>query len=666
MTRRAIAQRLLLAAAALLAVPAAFAAAPVRQSLDLDRVPDWVREVAARPVPQTDADAVVLLEEDVVEPLADGSVKTTHRFAVKILRVSASDDFSAQIAVYRKGDPRPEMETWVLYGDGKAVIPDQVEDRADMPYVERGFDYADSRLARLATPAPNPGSVVVFERSVVDSIDVGAHRVLLGDTARPTLLSRVDLRLPAGWSGDASVARGKSVDVRKTASSIVVEAKDIPAQPRRSDLALNANRVLPSVWVRWWNPTAKRGFADWNAVGKWYEDLAAPRVADAGGAQAAGAALKPANDAAFLGSLEKAFAVAARDVRYAAIEMGIGGYQPAAASATFRDKFGDCKAKATLLRALLKTWGADVYPVLVRTRELGPIADDAPTPGAFNHYIAAVRLPAGVGADLWAARDVEGVGRLLFVDATQPESVYELPSGDQGTRAALLLPNGTRLVDLPVRPAATHVTTTTITGTLERDGRLSALKIDLAADRGAAARERGALRPLSADERLRFLLLDLRRRFGALRLQRDEVRGLEDLGQPFGRTIDAADAVAGQRIRRVLLLETGRLAPPVPYGLLSAEPPDWSLDVGEPRREIVEMSIKIPAGVKLDEAPAPIKYEDDVVAIDAGFALDGDTLRYHRTLELRAPYVAPAKFASFRERMSALRRLETDGVALFD
>lgn len=666
MMRGTIAQRLLLAAAALLAVPAAFAAAPVRQSLDLDRIPDWVREVAARPVPQTDADAVVLHEEDIVEPLADGTVKTTHRFAVKILRVSASDDFSAQTAVYRKDDPRPEMETWVLYGDGKAVIPDRIEDRADMPYVERGTDYADSRIARLDTPAPNPGAVVVFERSVVDSIDVGAHNALLGDTTRPTLLSRVELRLPAGWSGDATVARGAGVAVRKTASSVVAEAKDIPAQPRRTDLALNAYRVLPSVWVRWWNPAAKRGFADWNSVGKWFEDLAAPRVADAGAAQAAGAALKPANDAAFLGALEKAFAVAARDVRYAAIRMGIGGYQPTAASATFRDKFGDCKAKATLLRALLKTWGADVYPVLVRTRDRGPIADDAPTPGAFNHYIAAVRLPAGVGADLWATRDVEGVGRLLFVDATQPESVYELPSADQGTRAALLLPNGTRLVDLPVRPAATHVTTTTITGTLERDGRLSALKIDLAADRGAAVDERGELRPLSADERLRFLLLDLRRRFGALRVQRDEIRGLEDLGEPFGRTIDAADAVAGQRIRRIVLFETGRLAPAVPAGLLSPEAPTWAIDVGEPRREVVEMTIKIPAGVKLDSAPEPIKYEDDVVAIDAGFALDGDTLRYHRTLELRAPYVAPEKFASFRARMSALRRLEADGVALFD
>ncbi|HNX20429.1 MAG TPA: hypothetical protein PKG80_09195, partial [Acidobacteriota bacterium] len=119
-------------------------------------------------------------------------------------------------------------------------------------------------------------------------------------------------------------------------------------------------------------------------------------------------------------------------------------------------------------------------------------------------------------------------------------------------------------------------------------------------------------------------------------------------------------------IRRIVLFETGRLAPAVPDGLLSPEAPTWSVYVGEPRREIVEMTIKIPAGVKLDSAPAPIKYEDDVVAIDAGFALDGDTLRYHRALELRAPYVAPEKFASFRERMSALRRLEADGVALFD
>ena len=56
------------------------------------------------------------------------------------------------------------------------------------------------------------------------------------------------------------------------------------------------------------------------------------------------------------------------EVRYVAIEIGIGGYQPHPAGDVFHARYGDCKDKVTLLSTMLREVGirlgvcADQYP----------------------------------------------------------------------------------------------------------------------------------------------------------------------------------------------------------------------------------------------------------------------------------------------------------------
>ena len=45
------------------------------------------------------------------------------------------------------------------------------------------------------------------------------------------------------------------------------------------------------------------------------------------------------------------------DIRYVAIELGIGGWQPHAAAEVFSHRYGDCKDKATLMHAMLHEIG---------------------------------------------------------------------------------------------------------------------------------------------------------------------------------------------------------------------------------------------------------------------------------------------------------------------
>ena len=91
------------------------------------------------------------------------------------------------------------------------------------------------------------------------------------------------------------------------------------------------------------------------------------------------------------------------------------GWVPLAAPEVARRKYGDCKDLATLLIAQARAAGFEAYPVLARIVEGEVEEDEPPSVFAFNHVIAAIRLPASLG--LGAEVDTPE-GRLLLVDPT--------------------------------------------------------------------------------------------------------------------------------------------------------------------------------------------------------------------------------------------------------
>jgi hypothetical protein len=79
------------------------------------------------------------------------------------------------------------------------------------------------------------------------------------------------------------------------------------------------------------------------------------------------------------------------EVRYFGIEIGANSTKPADPSVVFSRRFGDCKDKALLFVSILRALGIEAYPVLVNTESGHVIENWRPSPGAFDHCIAAVR-----------------------------------------------------------------------------------------------------------------------------------------------------------------------------------------------------------------------------------------------------------------------------------
>lgn len=115
------------------------------------------------------------------------------------------------------------------------------------------------------------------------------------------------------------------------------------------------------------------------------------------------------------------------NVKYIAYEDSLGGFVPRVPGTVCQRKFGDCKDMATLLRALCRSAGLDAHIVWIGTRKLPYSFEQLPTPAAFNHMIAVVKLD-----DKW-----------VFMDGTDPTMNFgHIPAEIQGKEGLIELGDG--------------------------------------------------------------------------------------------------------------------------------------------------------------------------------------------------------------------------------
>lgn len=134
-------------------------------------------------------------------------------------------------------------------------------------------------------------------------------------------------------------------------------------------------------------------FTTWMQVAEWYAKLQGERMTiDESVRKKADELTKGADTPA-----EKAhrlYDFVARNVRYVSISLGVGRYQPHAASDVLQNGYGDCKDKHTLFSAMLRAEGIQSYPVLINSSQ--PLDVDVPSPGQFDHVITAARIGSGL------------------------------------------------------------------------------------------------------------------------------------------------------------------------------------------------------------------------------------------------------------------------------
>jgi hypothetical protein len=410
------------------------------------------------------AAATVLQKTVEVEIRGDGSVAERTHLEV---RLDAATDFVAWSPYPILIDDHRELgalAAWVRRPDGSTQkVGRQGLDTADVAGEEVLHTSAKVRLVRF--PAAPPGAVLGLDYDLVEHPWFPAGWLVLG--AHEAAISHLRVHVRGGGAGWRWSILGPTagLQVSESPGEVLITAADLPrpADPEHAPDEVSEGPVLRYGW---------HGPATWAEVGRWYDDIsrgvarrreevrqAARRILAAGAAgdAAAGDAVPgntvPGDPAAGDGrrrrrQLEGLLAFVRHEVRYVAVEVGVGGYRPAAAHETLARRWGDCKGKVELLLGLLDEAGIEAYPVLIQPAPRGRIDPEFPSPGRFDHMIAA--LPV---SGLATGPDDPVAGGLLFVDPTQERGgVGWLHPSDQDQWALVLRGERSVLVRTPLRP----------------------------------------------------------------------------------------------------------------------------------------------------------------------------------------------------------------------
>jgi Transglutaminase-like superfamily/Domain of Unknown Function with PDB structure (DUF3857) len=234
-----------------------------------------------------------------------------------------------------------------------------------------------------------------------------------------------------------------SREIRQWTTANVAWVKPEPYAPPAdsNDLAMNIDVAAPGSW------------AD---IGRWYSTLAVDRLRPDQRLRDTVARVV-ASATTLADSVRAVHRWVAQDIRYVAIALGQGGYQPRFPDEVLTTGFGDCKDKATLLIDALAILGVQAYPVLINAG--GKPDSTLPTIRAFNHEIVAIKRPTGY----------------QYVDPTSSFSRFEtLPGTDAGQFALVVHGDGvTEPVTTPPEPPDSNRSESQVIGVLATDGTFS-------------------------------------------------------------------------------------------------------------------------------------------------------------------------------------------------
>jgi hypothetical protein len=404
--------------------------------------------------------------------------------------------------------------------------------------------------------------------------------------------------------------------------------------------------------------TLGRSFASWAEVSRWLADVSAASAAASpsiAAAAAAGAGSTPFERARALGR-------SVQSINYVSVSVGLArgeGYRPHPATDVLKAGFGDCKDKANLFCALARSIGFDAWLVSATTEGRDHVRPEWPSPGQFDHCIAAVRVPAGSG--LAAVVESTPFGALLFFDPTDPYTpMGALPEGLQGSWALIEAAEHGELLRLPTADPRRSGSRWMFRGRIDSTGALAGTWAAVLSG-GAAAAERSQWTLGDAANRGRYehALADW---LGGCRIEDFRVDDRPDSDQvrlTLGVRVDRFGRRMGERM---LAFRTAPAAPAFAWESLDST---RQTPVALPARMRVDsIVVEIPGGWRIDELPEPVSQERDFGAFRARWAVAGESLVATLETRLEPMTVPPGRYRELLAFGDAVRRARRTQVVL--
>ncbi len=604
-----------------------------------DDAPPWMHAVASAPLPphSDDANAILLYSEKNVSVQSATSIKTTVRKVYKILRPEGRREYEYAAAELSPHKKVSNMRAWCIPVNGRDYQVKEKEAADVAPDVSGGELLTDVKFRVIRIPAAEPGSVVGYE------YESDEQPMILQDEWEfqqpiPVQSTRYSLELPSGWT---YLAKWENYPESKPAQNgnrwqwDLSNVKEIRREEDMPPMAGIAGQMI--IYFVPPGENAASAFTNWKEMGDWYRALTNGRTD--GSPELKQTVQKiAASQPTTLGKMQAIAQFVQQNVRYVAIEMGIGGWQPHSAADAFTHRYGDCKDKTTVTISMLHEIGVESYYMIVNSRR-GAVTPDTPAHiGAFNHAVVAILLPkdAADDASLVATLQPPKYSKLLVFDPTDELTPFgQLGSYLQGSYGLLVLPDGGQLVQLPTLPATTNSITRTARLTLDSAGTLKGDVTEIRLGEKAWIERSRLYGVTSENERVRPIENILSSSLTNFQVTHASIQNLHKTDQPFGFTYSFVALNYAKNAGGLLLVRPRVLGVKALAIATTKEPRLYSFEFSGVGLETDSFDIAIPAGYTVDDLPEAADADYSFASYHAETVVEGSTVHYRRTYEIK-------------------------------
>jgi hypothetical protein len=470
--------------------------------------PDWLASLLSEPPPQVQPGqvAVQLLNERQVRYLGPDRVQILSRGAIKRLQAAATPALQVGVLYNAGADRIVSAEAWSVSPDGRKVHRIGQGEFLDMVAQYDAYSWDQQRTLTLnGSNEVGAGGVIAWEIQVESPSGVfGSTWSLANGIA--TVHSRFEVIPPPGgalaWHATSRQIGPPSPGPEPGELCWTLDGfRPYPAG-RPSGFIPNPFIVSVQCSVGPGSPSQ----ASWADQAKLAAGALLPKI-DSGGEVRRQALALVAGKAERWARVRALAEFVQRNIVYLQVTLDadqMAWIRPHPPAEVLRNRYGDCKDKATLLVSLLRAIGEDGRMVLLTAGDPAAVTADWPFLGTFNHAI--VGIPAGTGLPAgWPAAEAGPLGRLVLFDPTDPSTpLGVLSPGDQGGLGLIVDASRGVTVRLPMADPASSGIERKIVARLDPDGSLRAT-VDEQLSGTAASEVYAARYALGADRFQRIL-----------------------------------------------------------------------------------------------------------------------------------------------------------------
>jgi hypothetical protein len=608
-------------------------------------VPDWGKEAYKTKTPDyaKDSSAVILYDEYLETIDGNGRAVEREREAIRILKPQGRGH-SCEVS-YDIDEKLNYFRVWTIAADEKEYMA------ADTDFVEEGGTGIPVLLSTRKFKVAHPPAVDVGATIICETEEVMApymHENIWGiQSGIPIVFQALEVDLPAGVKHSESWHNYKAVaPVEVSPNHFRWEIKDMPALDLRDIPSHPEWQALAArMSVDWGESAANNVDGQWKAIGSWMTTLEADRPKPSPEITAEVQKLiEGAPD--FYTKVSRITESIQKNIRYFIVERGIGGLQANYAADIYRNRYGDCKDKTTLLISMLQVAGIHGYYLMVDDRR-GVVDPQAPSL-AGNHMITAIEVPADVqDARLKAiVTGKDGKRYLIFDPTNERVPVGIIPEYEQGSFGSLAAGDASQVIGLPVLPPDANSNEHKGKFTLAPDGTLTG-SVDAIRTGSEGGELRNQLKQMDEKERRETLESGLARDVPGVVLNSFEYVQPSALDKPTEIHYKLTAAQYAHTAGPLLLVRprvVGTLAHP-----FDDKPRKVPIDLGTTGHWHDSYDIALPPGYVVDETPDPVDLDVGFATYHSTITAKDNQLHYERDYVVRKVELAASEAGVYRK-----------------